>query len=292
MDSLIVSYISWMFYGLLISLGLYGLMVYVIPPKQRDAGGGWALISRPVDAVGVSIFIYFAAFFLSQLLAGVGAGVYAAFQQGSAENILNSLEDSIVLQTVFAGVFYGLIGLLVYGFLQTRRLTLRSIGWLRPRWRDLGYAVIAIICYLAIATVVAALVSKFVPGINLEQKQEIGFENANTILQLTLVFVSLVILPPIIEELLTRGLLYTGLRTKLRVRASIFITSLVFAVAHLQLGTGNPPLWTAAIDTFILSIFLCYLREKTGSLWPSIFMHAIKNGMAFVALFILHIDKL
>jgi membrane protease YdiL (CAAX protease family) len=30
------------------------------------------------------------------------------------------------------------------------------------------------------------------------------------------------------------------------------------------------------------------LREKTGGLWSSMTLHAIKNGIAFVALFVLH----
>ena len=43
------------------------------------------------------------------------------------------------------------------------------------------------------------------------------------------------------------------------------------------------------LDTFILSLVLIYLREKTGGLWASITLHAFKNGVAFVALFALHI---
>ena len=44
----------------------------------------------------------------------------------------------------------------------------------------------------------------------------------------------------------------------------------------------------AAATAFVLSLVLIYLREKTGSLWASITLHAIKNGVAFVALFALH----
>jgi membrane protease YdiL (CAAX protease family) len=59
----------------------------------------------------------------------------------------------------------------------------------------------------------------------------------------------------------------------------------LFGVAHLQFGSGAPLLWVAALDTFTLSIVLCYLREKTGSVWAGVFLHAIKNAIAFVALF-------
>ena len=64
------------------------------------------------------------------------------------------------------------------------------------------------------------------------------------------------------------------------------ITSLMFAVGHLQFGSGAPLLWVAALDTFVLSLVLCYIREKTDSLWPGIFIHAIKNALAFSVLFL------
>ena len=87
-----------------------------------------------------------------------------------------------------------------------------------------------------------------------------------------------------------RGFLYTGLRRRMKPLLSAFIASLVFALAHLQLGSGAPPLYVAAIDTFVLSLILIALRERTGSLWSGIIVHALKNGFAFAAIFIFHIQ--
>jgi len=84
-----------------------------------------------------------------------------------------------------------------------------------------------------------------------------------------------------------RGFVYTGLRTKLQPVGSALITSAVFASLHLEFGNGAPLLWVAAIDTFILSLVLCYLREKTGSLWPGICLHALKNFVAFATLYLI-----
>jgi membrane protease YdiL (CAAX protease family) len=61
----------------------------------------------------------------------------------------------------------------------------------------------------------------------------------------------------------------------------------LFAVAHLQFGSGAPLLWIAAIDTFVLSLFLIYLKDKTDSLWAPILLHMLKNFIAFMALFVL-----
>jgi membrane protease YdiL (CAAX protease family) len=74
----------------------------------------------------------------------------------------------------------------------------------------------------------------------------------------------------------------------MKIVPAVILTSLIFASAHLPEGGAAGLLYIAALDTFILSLVLIYLREKTGGLWASITLHAIKNGIAFVALFVLH----
>ena len=56
----------------------------------------------------------------------------------------------------------------------------------------------------------------------------------------------------------------------------------------MEFGSGQPLLWVAALDTFTLSMVLCYLRQETDSLWPGILLHALKNCIAFITLFVLH----
>jgi membrane protease YdiL (CAAX protease family) len=141
------------------------------------------------------------------------------------------------------------------------------------------------ISYLVIVSVAGALV----PALNVDQAQELGFNPIGTG-ELILTFISLVILPPIVEETLMRGFLYTSLKKRLTKVNAALITSVIFAAAHLQFGSGAPLLWVAAIDTFVLSLFLVYLREKTGSLWASMTLHALKNGVAFASLFIFHLS--
>ena len=67
------------------------------------------------------------------------------------------------------------------------------------------------------------------------------------------------------------------------------VTSVIFGALHTLTGKDGL-LWIAAIDTFALSLVLCYLREKTGNLYASMGVHAIKNGIAFLALFVLHLS--
>jgi membrane protease YdiL (CAAX protease family) len=132
-------------------------------------------------------------------------------------------------------------------------------------------------------------VSHFIPSFNVNEQQQIGFSNVHGGLPLLMTFVSLVILPPLAEEIMVRGFLYSTLKKAMPALAAVILTSALFASAHLPEGGDAGPLYIAALDTFVLSLVLIYLREKTGSLWASITLHAAKNGIAFVALFALHV---
>jgi membrane protease YdiL (CAAX protease family) len=125
-----------------------------------------------------------------------------------------------------------------------------------------------------------------VPGVNADQSQQVGFDSASGGGPLTLVFLGLVVLPALTEEILVRGFLFGGLRNKLPFVSSALITSGLFGMAHLQLGNGSSPLWIAAVDTFILSLVLVWLREKTGNIWAGVIVHMAKNSIAFLSLFI------
>ena len=64
---------------------------------------------------------------------------------------------------------------------------------------------------------------------------------------------------------------------------------MLFAVAHLPEGGSDGPLYIAAIDTFVLSLFLVGLRERTRGIWAGMVLHASKNFIAFYYLFIRHV---
>jgi membrane protease YdiL (CAAX protease family) len=65
------------------------------------------------------------------------------------------------------------------------------------------------------------------------------------------------------------------------------ITSILFALPHL-FESSSGLLWVAGCDTFILSMVLVYVREKTDKLWASMLIHALKNFVAFASLYLLH----
>jgi len=132
--------------------------------------------------------------------------------------------------------------------------------------------------YMFATIVVGVIVSRFVPWIDTEQVQDVGFQALSQPLDYVVAFVGLVVLPPIIEELLFRGYLFSRLRSRFGFLITTLTVSAAFGLVHLQ--------WNVGIDVAILSVFACYLRELTGSVWASMVLHGIKNGLAYFLLFI------
>lgn len=229
-------------------------------------------------------------FYASQIIAGLGISIYPALQHWTTSEANAWLSDSVFAQFLYILLAESIAIAALWRFLKLFRSNFAAIGLLKPRWRDIGYGLLAIPAYYIIYLLTVGLVSHFVAGFNPEQNQEIGFENVSGALPLLLTFISLVVIPPIAEEIMVRGFLYSSLKKAMRLIPAALLTSALFAAAHLPEGGAAGPLYVAALDTFVLSLVLIYLREKTGSLWASITLHAFKNGVAFFAIFVLHIS--
>jgi membrane protease YdiL (CAAX protease family) len=228
-------------------------------------------------------------FFASQFIAAILLSVYPALQHWSSARTNDWLNNSITAQFFYVLMAEALVVVALYWFLKFRRSSWRAIGFRRPKWRDLGWGLLIVPLYYITYIIIAAVGAALIPELNSNQAQQLGFDNPHGMAQLTLTFISLVILPPLVEETLMRGYLYGSLRKNMSKIGAALVTSIIFASAHLEFGSGAPLLWIAALDTFVLSLFLVYLREKTGSLWAGMLVHALKNGIAFASLFIFHL---
>ncbi|HYF97208.1 MAG TPA: CPBP family intramembrane glutamic endopeptidase [Patescibacteria group bacterium] len=249
--------------------------------KKRDKKiiTGWG----PTSAILVTLGVYFG----SQILAGYLVIQYLFMLGNTSKEINNILDDSVIVRFCLM-VLIGFISIgLLWAFLRKRKISWPEIGLKKPTSNNLFYSLPAYAIYFVILVMAFALIKSFVPGIDTGQKQQIGFDNAVGPIALSFVFISIVIIPAVVEEITVRGFLYGGLKNKLPIVASALLTSGIFAVAHLQLGSGENPLWIAAVDTFILSMVLIWLREKTGNIWAGVVVHLMKNSLAFISLFII-----
>lgn len=159
------------------------------------------------------------------------------------------------------------------------RFSWQAIGWRMPSYKWLSAVIPAALIYFLISVGIMLLSSVLIPGFDINQAQEIGFKHVDSLLKLVLVGISLIIITPLIEETIFRGVLFSGMRQRLPFWLSAAITSLLFALAHMQ--------WNVALDTFALSLVMCFLVEKSKSISPTILLHALKNSVAFALLFII-----
>ncbi len=89
-----------------------------------------------------------------------------------------------------------------------------------------------------------------------------------------LAFLSVVILGPVVEEILVRGLLYGALERRLPTGGTIIVTSLVFALYHFQM--------VFFIPLFGVGVLLGWARAKTGSIGLPILIHVLNNGLSLL----------
>lgn len=87
--------------------------------------------------------------------------------------------------------------------------------------------------------------------------------------------VTVVVIAPLVEEILFRGIILRGLAMRYRPWTAILLSSLLFTIIHL-----NPYQF---FSTMVLGLALGWVFLRTGSLWPCIFGHAIFNGYFILA---------
>lgn len=89
------------------------------------------------------------------------------------------------------------------------------------------------------------------------------------------ILISGAVITPFFEEILFRGLIQTTIRNVIKKPwPAIFISSVVFTILHPNVH------WLAI---YFVGLFLGYAYEKSGSLYRSIFLHALFNAMTIIA---------
>jgi membrane protease YdiL (CAAX protease family) len=97
---------------------------------------------------------------------------------------------------------------------------------------------------------------------------------AITTIAVSLAVLSLVVIAPIVEEIVFRGLLFGALAGRLGVLGSAVITALLFGAVH-----GDPVLFPSLAAIGFIGA-LAY--AATGNLWVSIILHASSNAIGAI----------
>jgi membrane protease YdiL (CAAX protease family) len=84
---------------------------------------------------------------------------------------------------------------------------------------------------------------------------------------------------PFAEEFFFRGFFYRALRSRWSVMGAATIDGLLFGVIHYDFSGVDALLILPPLG--ILGFIFCLVYERTGSIYPTIAMHAFNNAIAF-----------
>jgi hypothetical protein len=195
--------------------------------------------------------------------------LYVAALYGGALETETTIEEV----TVFSAIVVIVSTVFLYGWqtaaawlfsLRITRQGLAGWGFTRPSAAFFWTIPVALVASYAISAVHGALVDP--------PPQDIVEQFPRTIAGGALFVVIAVIFAPLFEELFFRGFVFRGLRTSWGWWPAALGSAAVFGAAHLQL--------TVFVPIFALGVALAWVYERTGSLWTSIAMHAVFNGLA------------
>lgn len=168
-----------------------------------------------------------------------------------------------------------------------RRKTDPDIGF-RIESGDIRYIGLGLILQIGVALLLYPLATLLFPDGAPPQEIADQISEANTLpLQVGLVLAA-VVLGPVVEELMYRGVLLRAL-DRIGEWAAVLISSLVFMAVHIP-GLSTTNFWRSAIFTlpplFALGVILARLTQRKGRLGPAIFLHSGWNLVAALVLLI------
>lgn len=231
------------------------------PPPPRVPGGRapgfwWRVLSPP----GAVLTAFAAALVVASALSAAPLG-----------------EDALLVTLQFLASSL----MLVFGVLLWRRLppherrgVLEAKGTLRRAvWAGAGVGLLIVVGAGTLIAVGAELDDDVRRRV--EEPEDIG----TAPWQLALLVVALVVLAPLGEELLFRGLMLRGLARRMRFWLAAAISSLVFGAAHLDAWV----LWPRAIGIVATGFVLAWFYRRRGY-WGSVAAHATVNTIAAISL--------
>ena len=240
--------------------------VDIIPRTLDSPKAGWSLL----DVLKVVILLVFFHYFFSTIIYLLSHLFSASlpdrrFDMVVSTGFMDLLAFFFILRVVILKYHQPLeaLGISSKNILQNIRVGLCSYITFLP-----------ILTILFFSTIVAAKLLNYTPPP--QPVYELIFFEARPVF-LILASLLIALLGPITEEVFFRGFLYGALRKRLGIASAVIISGFLFSFLHINL--------LGFISILALGIFLAYMREKTGSLIPSITVHIVHNSAMTLMMF-------
>ncbi|MEB3318673.1 MAG: CPBP family intramembrane glutamic endopeptidase [Cyanobacteriota bacterium] len=238
------------------------------------------LVAPPLSLADVTLVIAGGFVLIGEVvlpsLTGAGvSGMLAAWSLSAATR--QGLEVLLTYLTLMVAPL-GILALLV-----PRQLQPPAGGWLQWGWRPAAAVtrpalkmVLMVLPLVALASWLLQLVWSDPGGTNPLLDMVLGTSDGWALLAFAL---TAVVLAPLFEETLFRGVLLPVVARHLGARWGLLLSALVFAIAHLSLAELVP--------LSVLGVGLGLLRWQTGRLAACVCLHALWNSLTFLNLLLL-----
>jgi hypothetical protein len=215
----------------------------------------------------------------SRALLGIVALLALVVVEGGIVSIfdpnLKSVAAKLVLQAMLAVTLVAVA--FVFGGTDGRPVSPAALGLRRPpegvgsaaRTAVAGYA-----AYFAFAIAYASVVHPHQKDLT----RSLGFGHG--VVVGIVIGILIVGAAPFSEETFFRGFLFGGLRRGIGFVAAAIVSALIFGAFHYT-GTGS---LTVLPQLAVLGLVLAWVYQRTGSIYPTIAIHAINNAIAFAIL--------
>lgn len=220
----------------------------------------------------IGIFKFFALFLLSMVMSVLFVIPYTAWMttNGPTPN-----SEAIVIFLSSLGLYLGIL-IFIWWLSLTKTDRERILKPAPARSPGhIGFVFAPFLISLPVNIIYVLFLERFMPDF-LEKMMEAGNLPENLLgtmepISLFLLFLSVVVMAPIVEEIAFRGVLYNLLSDRMSLIAAAIVSSLIFGIMH----------GTTFLQTAVIGFVLAFIYQVTGDLKMAILGHAANNGVAF-----------
>ena len=220
----------------------------------------------------IGIFKFLALFLLSMVMSVLFVIPYTAWMttNGPTPN-----SEAIVIFLSSLGLYLGIL-IFIWWLSLTKTDRERILKPAPARSPGhIGFVFAPFLISLPVNIIYVLFLERFMPDF-LEKMMEAGNLPENLLgtmepISLFLLFLSVVVMAPIVEEIAFRGVLYNLLSDRMSLIAAAIVSSLIFGIMH----------GTTFLQTAVIGFVLAFIYQVTGDLKMAILGHAANNGVAF-----------
>ncbi len=189
---------------------------------------------------------------------------------------IQAIDANMSLIITFFGALITIPLLIVIKYYDSKKQVLQG-AYLYKSVFPLKYLLIVpfAVTFMYAANIVVAIVEKLIPNIahSFDETAK-AIYGANITIQI----ITAVILGPIVEELIFRGLMYIRLKRMFGAGVAAFVTGVIFGVYHGNVSQG--------IYAFIFSYGAIFIYERYKKIYAPIIMHMVANGVSVLVSFV------